>query len=393
MQRAGEFPDPLRERERPVKYAFLPCVATVMLSACATSVVSKPAADKEAITAGMILEMSPLAGGIEAEDPAQVDILALSPEMSAFLDEHVDRDGNEYKKLAQLVYAVIGEGRFELVYDDSTRTAKDTFHQRRGNCLSFTNMFVAMARALGLKASYQDVEIPPDWSLAGQTFMLSQHVNVLVDLPNKQNRIVDFNIYDFDMIYERRVISDQRALAHYYNNIGVEHMLAGETALAYVNLRKSIGADRTFSSAWVNLGNLHRREGYKAYAEASYLEALKFDRHNLMAMSNLANLYLDDNPELAEQYLARVRTHRMNNPYYRYQLANSAFNEGDYRSAIQNLKFAIRKRNDEDRFYFLMSLSYLMSGEKGEAQKWMKKAEEVARKSATRKRYQHKLDH
>jgi tetratricopeptide (TPR) repeat protein len=393
VQVPGKFGVLNSESVMHVKYTILVSIAAVMLSSCANPVVSKSVADKEAITAEMVLQASPLARDIEVEDFAPVDILALSPEMIAFLDEHVDRRRNRHKRLTQLVDAVIGGGRFQLVYDDSTGTAKDTFLKRRGNCLSFTNMFVAMARNLGLPASYQEIEIPPNWAMVGRTFLLSQHVNVLVDFKNDNRHFIDFNIYDLDVSYPRRVISDQRALAHYYNNIGVEHMLADETLVAFMNFRKSIQADQTFGSAWVNLGNLHRRENYLGYAETVYLEALKFDKNNLMAMSNLANLYEEvGKSDLAEEFRARVRKHRLNNPYYRYQLANSAFNEGDYETAISNLKYAIRQRKDEDRFYFLMSLSYLMNGKKEDAQKWMKKAEDVARESESKKKYQHKLD-
>jgi tetratricopeptide (TPR) repeat protein len=82
----------------------------------------------------------------------------------------------------------------------------------------------------------------------------------------------------------------------------------------------------------------------------------------------------------------------MNNPYYRYAVANTAFIDGDYRTAIENLDFAIEKVDDEDRFYFLLSLSYLMSGDKDESTRWMKKAEEVAQQNESREKYSHKLD-
>lgn len=365
----------------------------VVVSSCGISRNSQLVAGEEAITAELILVSSPLTVGASAGDIAPENILAVSPGMSAFLDEYVDRDGNQNEKLAQLVYAVIGEGRFLLSYDDSTNTAAGTFQNRRGNCISFTNMFVAMAREVGLKANYQEVDIPPDWSMSGETYLLSQHVNVLVDMKSALSRVVDFNTLEYNVKHESRVITDQRARAHYYNNIGVEHLLADETSLAFANLRQSLHEDPSFGSAWVNLGILHRREGYPAYAEVAYLEALEYDKFNLMAMSNLANLYEEEGkPELAQSYADKVKVHRMNNPYYRYQIANIAFNDGDYRKAIKNLKMAVRKKKDEDRFYFLLSLSYLMSGNKEEAQRWMKKAEEVARISEDRKKYHHKFD-
>lgn len=341
----------------------------------------------------MVIGASPLAMGITAADIAPGNILDVSPEMAAFLDEHVDRDGSQNERLAQLILAVIGGDRFRLAYDGSTRTAQGTFDNRRGNCISFTNMFVAMARNVGLKASYQEVDIPPDWSMTGELFLLSKHVNALVELKNALPRVVDFNTVDYDVNSDMHVVTDQRARAHYFNNIGVEHLLAGETRLAYANLRQSLNEDETFGSAWVNLGILHRREGYPAYAEAAFLKALDYDESDLMAMSNLASLYEDQGRiKEADYYLSKVKAHRMKNPYYHYQLASTAFNEGDYKEAIGELKTAISQRSDDDRFYYLLSLSYLMSGDKKRANHWMKKAEEVAQQSESQKKYRHKLE-
>ncbi len=381
-----------KKRLQRLTTAFAAIIALATLTSCATNQSKLKVGDKP-VTAEMVLLESPLAVDVPAEDVAQADILAVSPEMSAFLDLNVDRDGNQNEKLAQLVYAIIGENRFLLSYDDSTRTAADTFHEKRGNCISFTNLFVAMARDLGLKVSYQEVDIPPDWQMTGETYLLSQHVNVLVDMNSALSRVVDFNTLEYNVKYESREISDDRARAHFYNNLGVEHMLADQTSLAFANFRQSLIEDETYSPAWVNLGILHRREGYPAYAEATYLEALKMDRTNLMAMSNLSNLYEEQGDlQKAKYYADKVKAHRLNNPYYRYQMANTAFSEGNYKAAIDNLKKAIRKVKDDDRLYFLLSLSYLMSGDRQEAQRWMEKAEELAAESEDQKKYHHKLD-
>lgn len=382
-----------RRREEISRVAAASLVAMALaVSSCATTD-SRLLVSDVTITPEMVMQDSPLEGENYAGDIPQSEILSVSPQMSAFLDENVDREGNQNRKLAELVYAVIGEGSFLLSYDDSTRTASGTFEARRGNCISFTNMFVAMARDVGLSVSYQEVEIPPDWSMTGETYLLSEHVNALVDMKSALSRVVDFNTLDYKVQNEARVISDARARAHYYNNIGVEHMLKGETSRAFGNLRQSLVEDKTFSSAWINMGILHRREGFPGYAEMAYKEALRYDRLNLMAMSNLANLYEEvGNLAEAKKYADKVRSHRMNNPYYRYQLANTAFNEGDYNEAISNLNMAIRKRNDDDRFYFLLSLSYMMKGDKKEAERWMKKAEEVAQESESQKKYHRKLD-
>jgi tetratricopeptide (TPR) repeat protein len=372
----------------------LPAILAILaLSSCATAPDKTSSPADVGVSASMVLEASPLASGVETPDLSQLDILEMTPEMKAFVDSYVGDANNRFARMRRLVHAVVGDGNFDLVYDDKTRTAQETFRDARGNCLSFTNLFIAMARYLNIQAKYQEVDIPPDWSLVGESFLFSQHVNVLVDLGVGLKRVVDFNIYDFQISYERRTISDTRARAHYFSNIGVDHMLSGETALAYANFRQALVEDITFSPAWINMGVLHRKENHPNYAEAAYKQALEIYQFNLVAMSNLANLYVEEGKvELAQQYLDKVRLHRMRNPYYRYQLANSAFIDGDYKTAIENLDYAIAKRKDEDRFYFLLSLSYLMSGEKEKAQRWMKKAEQVAEQSENQLKYGHKLD-
>jgi tetratricopeptide (TPR) repeat protein len=345
----------------------------------------------------MLLHFSPLLPAVGAQDPvadvAGENILGLTPEMTAFLDEHIDRDANSATVLDQLLRALMGSGQFQLIYDDRTRTAQQTFRDRRGNCLSFTTLFIAMARNLGLDASYQEVEIPPDWSLFGQSFVLSRHVNVFLRLRHGETGLVDFNFYDRSTRYEGEVISDRRAHAHYFNNIGAEHMLAGDTPRALLNFFASIGEDRSFAPAWANLGVLYQREGYPEYAEAAYRAALQAERPGLAAMSNLANLYEQEGEaELAERYRERVRRHRMRNTYYRYYLASEAFASGEYSLAIRHLEHAIRQQRRDGRFYALLSSSHLMLGEHAAARRWMKKAAEVAERSSDRQRYQNKLD-
>lgn len=372
---------------------FLSALAMLVATSCAVSTEQDNPRVGEEITSEMVLESSPLEQAGSLPLVAVDDMLAMSPEMVAFLEANVRTSQNREELVRRLLHAVMRSGNFELKYDDSTRTAQDTFRAGRGNCLSFTNMFVAMSRHLGLDAHFQEVDIPPDWSMAGESFVLSQHVNVLLQIDSNDARVVDFNFYELETTYDARVVSDQRARAHYYNNIGAEHMLNGESDLSYANLRESILHDASFSPAWVNIGILHRREGFPYYAEAAYFQALEADPDSLMALSNLANLYEElEMPELALEYENRVVSHRMKNPYFRYGKANEAFLEGDYETAIQHLKYAIRKYRDDHRFYYLLSLSYLMSGDQQKAERWMKKAEDVASRSDDKERYNHKLE-
>jgi Flp pilus assembly protein TadD len=369
--------------------AFVVCLTTLGLGCASAS--RQP--ERLGIPLDDLLHGAPL--GVARKSPplvAEKDVLAVSPEMQAFLDAHVTTAGGA-ARLRQLGFAIIEDHTFELEYDETTRTAAETFRTRRGNCLSFSNMFVALARRLGLDVRYQEVDVPPDWSFRNNAFVLNRHINVLVDLGREGERVVDFNMTDFRASYDRRTISDARARAHFYNNIAVEHMQAGDTAAALAYFRKAIENDPLFSPAWTNLGILHRRQGRLAYAEAAYLQALRVDKGDLLAMSNLASLYERQGDEAgAARYRDRVRDHRQRNPYYRFQLAQQAFRALDYDAAIGHLKYAVSQKKNEDQFCFLLGLSYMKKGDEKAARRWMSRAEQLAATDAVRSRYSSKID-
>lgn len=368
----------------------LVCIAALSVG-CASV---RPAPSRGAITVDELLAGAPLAPAPDAAPLVEDhEVLLVSPEMRAFLDRHVAPGADRVFRLRQLGNAIIRGGSFRLEYDETTRTASATFHARRGNCLSFSSMFVAMARHLGLSAQYQEVDSPPDWSFRDDSFVLNRHVDVLVDLGKGGEHVVDFNMDDFRTSYDRRRISDARALAHYYNNVAVERMQAGDTASALGYFRKAADNDASFSPAWTNLGILYMRKGHPAYAEAAHLQALKADPSDLVAVSNLASLYgRQGDRERAAAYRRRVIDHRRQNPYYRFQLAREAFRAEDYAAAIGYLKDAIRMKKNEDQFYFLLGLSYLKKGDAQAARRWLSRAEEVAATDALKRRYASKMD-
>jgi Flp pilus assembly protein TadD len=361
--------------------AYMPVAGIMLVSAllvigCTTV---RPTREAHAITPDMLLEARPIVADGELADSPNRDVLVLDDEMLRFLDRFVDADQSDRMKLRQLLSAIMDEGSFGLVYDTRTRTAAETFHERRGNCLSFTNMFVAMARRVGIDARFQEVDIPPDWTVLGGAFVLNRHVNVFIELQSTIKHIVDFNIDDFRASYDRRQVPDRRALAHYYNNIGVERMAAGDTIQALLHFRIAIEKDRRFSPAWGNLGTLYRRNGLPAYAEAAYIQALDTNPRDLVAMSNLAALYRQQgDAERADAYRRRVEQHRITNPYYRFRLASNAYRAGDYDASIAHLKFAIRKKDNEDAFYSLMGLNHLKKGDEKSARRWLERAVRVA---------------
>jgi Flp pilus assembly protein TadD len=369
---------------------LLSSLTILILAACASPTI---APDGDPISATILLRAEPLTGNADLPELNDVDVLALDQSALAFLDEHVDRNHGRAEKLYELIYAIITEGSFGLEYDGITRTAQETFDSRLGNCLSFTNLFVAMAREVGIEVTYQEMAVPPIWSQVRGTFVLSQHVNVVIDMGTLGSKVVDFNIEDYRSDFDRQLISDERALAQYYSNIGIEHLQEGNSLEALRYFRKAIATDDEFAPVWNNLGALYSQAGHYDYAESAYRQALKINPQELAAMSNLGQLYeYQGQKALADWYNKQSDRHRMHNPYYRYQLARKAYLAEDYETAIRHLKYSVRKQKNEDTFYALLGLSYLQEGNESSARRWLEMAERVAKDDSLKRDYHNKLE-
>ena len=345
------------------------------------------------VTPAMLVQGQPLTNGVEPQPLPAVDILGLDADMRRFVAERVATGGSGRWRLRGLLRALLRDDGFTIEYQERTYTAAETFRLRRGNCLAFTNLFVALAREAGLRVYYQEVDVPPDWSANGTTFVQNRHMNTFVDMGTSPEQIVDFNMPDFRTSYDRRAISDERARAHYYSNVGVERMQSGEVVPALLNFRKSLAADPGFVPAWINLGSLYQRTGSPDWAEASWQHALELAPREYVAMSNLERLYRAAG-RLAEAELLRGRLewHRQQNPYYRYQQAEAAFAAARYDQAIAHLRFAISRKANEDRFYALLGLVYLKRGDPELAQRSFARAEEVASDDELRHTYHSKME-
>ncbi len=322
--------------------------------------------------------------------PTPVELAAVNDDMRAFLRQHVPAGLGPTRTIELILQALLQDG-LELRYDNfRTYTAEEAFYAREGNCMSFTNLFVALAREAGIKAHYQEVEIPPSWTVDGDTWMYNLHINALVKLPVGE-QVVDFNLGDYDRDYQRWLLSDEEALARYHNNMGVHWMEQGEPEKAFLHLRAALGLQPQAAHVWTNLGTLYRRLGDLAAAEAGYLRAVTIG-DDAAANSNLARLYAQlGEQELSDWYRDRVQLFRRRNPYYLFHLAEEAYAGADYASARQFLLTAIRREPGEHEFYRLLGLTYLQLGKLPAARA---QVEQASRHAGVEEqlRYRNKLD-
>jgi tetratricopeptide (TPR) repeat protein len=281
-----------------------------------------------------------------------------------------------HHRLISLIEALEQRGLFSLDYAEVTRTASATFHERQGNCLSFTMLFVALAREVGLKAAYQSVDVPPTWTNDGQV-VIASHVNSVVNTGSNRQTTVDFNIRDYRGEQRSRRVGDKYALALFYTNLGAEALLQGshEASLAY--LREAARVYPEISGLWVNLGVLYVRNGYYEQAEAANLRALEINDDELSALGNLVLVYEAlGMPERAAAYRGRVQSYRERNPYYHYSLAARALEQQQLPTALMSIRRALRLKPDEHEFYTLRGEVLAALGRARDAQESFERANE-----------------
>ena len=328
----------------------------------------------------------PAAGRGPRKEP---DILAMSPEMGRFLARRIKPGQVRSLRLRALLDAIFGADGLRISYGNSrTRTAIETFEERSGNCLSFTLMFVAMARHLGLNAYFQEVEEVTSWDQRGGVVVTERHMFAEVESDNGVVR-VDFLPAGAKVYRATRRVDTQRVYAHYYSNLGVEKLTDGKPAAAIVLLERALAHDSGFSPAMVNLGVAYRRAGEPKRAEESFRLALEVDRRQMAALSNLAALYLAQGRRAeAEPLLERVAGHLRRNPFYHFRQGLLAGREERWEAAIGHVREAIRRRQREAIFHYELAQLQLRLGRQPQARSSLERALHLADGDDERQRIQ-----
>ena len=367
-------------------------VCLVLLSACAQNTVSKYHGrsaiemHQELLRGGSLF---PVDEPLPELEPA--DLLAVNDDMRAFLDKHIpSRATSDEGKAKAILNGLLDDG-LRLHYNHlKTYTAEETFYAREGNCLSFTNLFMALAREAGLIVMYQEVEVPPAWSAVGDIHYFSLHINVLLDTYYKQ-QVIDFDTQVESFSWRTRVVGDGTAASQYYNNMAVHYMTEGDLQTAFLHARKAIDLRPNTGYFWANMGTILKRAGEEGLAEESYLVAIDMSGEPA-AVSNLARLYRKQGrSELADQYAVMAEGYRMENPYYLYELAEVAYQEGEYQRTVELMQRAAKKRKDEHEFHHLQGMAWAQLGESQKAARSFGKAAKLVSEPELASLYEQKL--
>ncbi len=334
--------------------------------------------------------------------PTPEQIMAIPPALEQRVREEVIAPSRSpeqrVQRLMELVFQPRAPAAAEapdaaLRYDTAaTLTVAEAWRQRRANCLSFTLLFMALAREAGIEADVQEVGRVVTWYQEQGVVYNAGHVNVGLRV-NGRRGTLDL---DQDVLYDRRgprPVSDQRALAHFYNNRGAELLAEGQVAAAREHFQVALQQEARFAPAWNNLGVLETRAGDTAAAAAAFDRALAIDPDLPSTLANASALYLriGDNARAA-RLDARLRREHERDPFYQFIQGVEAERRADYAAAIHYYRHAVRLYGSAHQFHFGLARAYSLSGDNRRAVRELERARELGSSDHLRAIYQAKLE-
>ncbi len=216
--------------------------------------------------------------------------------------------GGPLERLDRLQRAFFDEAAFPFQYQfRGTFTAVEAFALRQGNCLSFTNLFVAMGRSLGIPVTTALVQRTRGSEKEGDLIIVNNHV-VAALLFGPEQRYYDFDQRPHEKPQGYKPLDDLWITALYLNNRGADELRAGHPDIA---LRYFVYATKlapNFAPTWGNVGVARRRLGDFQGALDAYRLALAISADEPTILGNLASLYRALGKEKeAETALAAVK--------------------------------------------------------------------------------------
>lgn len=331
---------------------------------------------------------------VASSEVPSAELTTVSPEMVHYMNSTVGDSRLAASRFKRLLKNLSDDGYFTSTYNaDKTFNAADTFANKSGNCLSYTAMFITMARYAGMNARFQIVKVPPSWDADSGFLIRYTHINVLVtgvrmDRLGAGDFTVDFNAVHPDPEYSRKIVSDRYAESLFHANRAVTSVRAGDERDGLAHLRRAIELVPNNSDLWINLGAFYGKRDDFASAIDAYEVSLSIDPGNKGAISGLSRAYASaGDMAKAEFYGNQVKRYREKNAFYHFALAQAQFEKAHYPEALTSINTAIGLKRGNGRFYFMKALTEQKLGDVDAARQSLQRAERFGRYRDLKLRY------
>ena len=283
-------------------------------------------------------------------------------------------------RLDLLVARLYGSNGIRLSYSSGHTTgASETWHNKRGDCLSLTILAYASARYLGIDAHMQEVQVPASVDRRDGIDFINGHVNVLVrDAQEVTINGKSFGAGSFIIDFEPQAgsrrsgqwLTERAIMGRYYNNRATEYLVQKDDVRAYAYYRAAIDAAPEFAPAFGNLAQLYAKHGLLPGAEQLLRHAIALGGPSYAPLRGMHKLMLAQGRNTEAQYYADLLAKRQDeDPYYWMGLGMAALREGRNRAAIGAFERAVSLTTGFEELHFHLGVAYWRNGQRDAASK------------------------
>jgi len=360
----------------PALTPLLVLMALLSLSSCVTRLPKKRIVTLDSMLRDARAEGLVLQNPIEINEEMKKDVL-----------EKVGMGAPPLKRIKRLMRYLNDQQEISFHYSrDHSYTAIEAFKAREGDCLSYSNLYVGLARYLKLPVYFVDIDEAPHYYMNKGTLFRSTHVAVAyTERFNAMNINPFVVIIDFSResskwklwLYE--LIDDSHAFALFYNNIAVEHMSSGDLGYAEKLLTFLLREEPNVKELYNNLAVV-KMDLMK------YPEALEVLREGIRLYPDYRPYYTNavqaargaGKPLLAEEYENMGIRLASSDPFFLFNQGIKSYNMKNYAEAEKHFKAALKKNRNSPFLYAWLARVYLESGQEEKGIEAFRKVQKLA---------------
>lgn len=330
------------------------------------------------------------------------EIFAPSEEMKRYVQQELAPQLRTRGLQRGLLEALYSRRQLKLEYDaERTRTAREAFEARSGNCLSLVIMTASIARHLGLDVNFRSVYTDETWTRQHDTYFASGHVNIVLgrrstDVSSRDLQLrwtIDFLPPEDARTHRSREIDEATVAAMYMNNRAAEALSGGDLRSAYAWARAAVLQAPGFLSAYNTLAVIYLRSGHAQAADDALAHVLKADPRSTVALANrvkvLAALGRHDESADTAKMLARLDPEP---PFHFLDLGLAALRRGEAATARDWFRKEVARAPYHHEFHYWLAVAEAQLGDVGAARRALTLALDTSTTRRNQQLYAAKLD-
>ncbi len=306
----------------------------------------------------------------EAPNPMEA-----TPRMVAAAKELGGVGGSDELRLDRLHAALLDGRAFTFEYErSSTFSAVDAFEARRGNCVSYTNLFIALGRSLGIRLQAALVSARGISERTGNLIVTYNHMVAVYSIAPGRTKMYDFYRMGEGPTERVSLLDDLSVAAIRASNDGIAHLERGEPAEAEHDLGIAVKLGPRLGSLYANLGLAKWRNGDVAGAFAALRKGLEVEPRSPPLLQNLAALYVDQGQSAEARAAMAALDLQRASPFVFIVRGDLEMRGGNAKGAIRNYREAAGLDSKLAEPWIAIARTELSRGRPDAARKAAKKA-------------------